>query len=148
MARLLPLLTSLLSIDVSLLVQQTRRNALLYAVIALFVLTAYGAGVAALAVWLSAMMSPAAALGLVAALALAIALFVVIILMVKNRADERRRREAAANHRALLMTTAVTLLPVMMKSRPLMAAAVTGGLALFALRMMGGSAGENDPPQT
>lgn len=140
------MLASLLSVDVSLMVQRTRRNVVLYAIAALFLLTAYGAGVGALAVWLTSMMSAAAALGVVAALSLSIALVVLIVVMVKNRADERRRREAAANNRALLMTTAVSLLPVMMKSRPLMAAAVTGGIALFALRMLGGSGDETGAP--
>ncbi len=133
------MLASLLSVDISLMVQRTRRNAILYAIAALFLLTAYGAGVGALIVWLSTRMDAAAAFGVVAGISLLIVLIVLLIVTVKNRADERRRREAAANNRALLMTTAVSLLPVMMKSRPLMAAAVTGGIALFALRMMGGS---------
>ncbi|TRL34957.1 hypothetical protein [Rhizobium straminoryzae] len=148
MARLLPLLTSILSLDVGMFVQRTRRNVLLFAIMALFLLTAYGAGVAALAMWLASSMSPVAALGIVAALSLSVALIVLVIVLIQNRVDERRRREAAANNRALLMTTAVSLLPVMMKSRPLMAAAVTGGLALFALRMMGGSSPEDGSPET
>ncbi len=144
MGRLLPLVASLLSVDVSLLVQRARRNAILFAIAGLFILTAYGAAVAALAVWLSTRMHPAAALGVVAGISLAIALVIALVVVIKNKQDARRRREAAANNRALLLTTAVSLLPVMMKSRPLMAAAVTGGVALFALRMLGGSADQSD----
>ncbi|MCO5731772.1 hypothetical protein [Rhizobium sp. SSA_523] len=128
------------------MIHRTRRNAILYGLIALFLLTAYGAGVAALAVWLARRMTPVAALGSVAGLALLLVLIIVLVVAVKNKADERKRREAAANNRALMMTTAVSLLPVMMKSRPLMAAAVTGGVALFALRMLGGGRDAGDPP--
>ncbi len=146
MARLLPLLASLLSVDVSLMVQRTRRNVILYSIAALFLLTAYGAGVGALVVWLATMMNAAAAFGVVAGVSLLTVLILLLVMTVKNRADERRRREAAANNRALLMTTAVSLLPIMMKSRPLMAAAVTGGVALFALRMLGGSGDGSETP--
>ena len=145
MGGLAPLLASLMAVDIRATVQRTRRNAIFYAIAGLFVLTAYGAAVAAFAVWLSTQMSTAAALGIVALLALAIALLLFSIVMMKNRADERRRREAAAGNRTLMMTAAVSALPLLMKSRPLRAAAISGGAALIALRMLGGST--DDPAQ-
>jgi predicted RND superfamily exporter protein len=146
MGGLAPLLASLLAVDIRATVQRTRRNAIVYAIVGLFVLTAYVAAVAAFAVWLSTQMSAVAALGIVALLSLTIALLLVFVVMMKNRADERRRREAAAGNRTLMMTAAFSALPLLMKSRPLMAAAISGGAALLALRMLGGSSDDTTQP--
>jgi hypothetical protein len=140
MGGLAPLLASLLAVDMRATVGRLRRTAVFYAIAGLFILTAYGAGVAALAIYLSTMMHPAAAFGLIALVSLIIALIVVGILALKNKAEERHRREAAAGNRTLMVTAALSALPIMMKSRPLMAAAVTGGVGLVVLRMLGGSA--------
>ncbi|WP_377296745.1 hypothetical protein [Rhizobium sp. SGZ-381] len=146
MGGLAPLIASLVSMDMRSTVHRLRRNTVLYAIAALFVLTAYGAGVAAFAVYLATMMSIAAALGIVALLALAVALLVFSIVLLKNRADERRRREQAAGNRALMITAAVSALPILLKSRPLAAAAVVSGLALLVTRFMGaGSDNEAEP---
>jgi hypothetical protein len=145
MGGLAPLLMSLVSMDVSATVSRLRRNTVLYVIAALFVLTAYGAAVAAFAVYLATMMSIAAALGIVALLALAFALLVFSVVLLKNKADERRRREQAASSRALMITAALSALPILMKSRPLAAATVLGGITLFAMRAMGGN--PDDPAQ-
>jgi predicted RND superfamily exporter protein len=88
-------------------------------------------------------MDPVEALGIVAIIALALAFLMFTVVMLTNRAEERRRREAASGSRALMLTAALSALPLLMKSRPLIAASVTGGLALLALRLLGGS-GEDD----
>jgi len=137
MGGLAPLLMSLVSMDLRSTVQRLRRNTLLYAIAALFVLTAYGAGVAAFAVYLATMMSIAAALGIVALMAIAVALLLLSVVLLKNRVDERRRREQAAGNRALMITAAVSALPILLKSRPLAAAAVVSGIALLATRFLG-----------
>ncbi|WP_137131441.1 hypothetical protein [Rhizobium sp. FY34] len=146
MGGLAPLLASLLAVDMRATLRRTRRTALFSAIAGLFLLTAYGAGVAAITVWLSTQMSMVAALGLVAIFALTIALILIAVLMMKNRADERRRREASAGNRTLMITAAFSALPFLMKSRPLMAAALTGGAALLALRLLGGSSDDPVPP--
>lgn len=145
MGGLAPLLASLLATDLRGFAQRTKRNAIVYAIVGLFVLTAYAAAIAALAVWLATMMSLAAALGIVALGALALALFFILIVMVKNRADEKRRREAAAGSRAVMMTAALSALPILMKSRPLMAAVISGGAGLVLLKMLGGGDDASDP---
>lgn len=132
------MLASLLAADVKGFAQRTKRNVIVYAFVGLFLLTAYGAGIAALAVWLATMMSLAEALGIVAAASIVIALIMILFVVLKNRADEKKRREAAAGSRAMMLTAAVTALPLLMKSKPLMAAAISGGVGLVALKLLGG----------
>lgn len=145
MGGLAPLLASLLATDLRGFAQRTKRNAIIYAIVGLFLLTAYGTAVAALAVWLATKVSLAAALGIVALGALALALFLILFVMLKNRAEEKRRREAAAGNRAVMVTAALSALPILMKSRPLMAAAISGGAGLILLKMLGGGDDASDP---
>lgn len=145
MGALAPLLASLLTADVRGFAQRAKRNVILYAIAALFALTAYGTGIAALAVYLARKIGPVSALGAVAGASLLIVLVILLVVSLKNKADERRRREAAAGSRAMMLTAAVSALPLLIKSRPLMAAAISGGVGLIALKLLGGG---NDPSDT
>lgn len=144
MGGLAPLLATLLATDVRGFAQRTKRNVTLYAIVGLFVLTAYGTGVAALAVYLARKIGPVSALGTVAGASLLVALVIVLFISIKNNADEKRRREAASGSRAMMLTAAVTALPLLIKSRPLMAAAISGGVGLIALKLLGGGNNPTD----
>jgi hypothetical protein len=139
MGALAPLLASLLTSDVRGFAQRTKRNVILYAIAALFALTAYGTGIAALAVYLARKIGPVTALASVAGGSL------LIVVSIKNKADEKRRREAAAGSRAMMLTAAVSALPLLVKSKPLMAAAISGGVGLIALKLLGGGNDPSDP---
>ncbi|WP_312222378.1 hypothetical protein [Rhizobium rhizoryzae] len=145
MGALAPLLASLLTSDVRGFAQRTKRNVILYAIAALFALTAYGTGIAALAVYLARKIGPVTALASVAGGSLLIVLIILLAVSIKNKADEKRRREAAAGSRAMMLTAAVSALPLLVKSKPLMAAAISGGVGLIALKLLGGGNDPSDP---
>lgn len=131
-----PLLGSLAAIDIAAMTHKLKRNAVVYAVISLFVLTAYGLAVAALAVYLGELWGLPIGLLAVAGGALVLALIVYASAALAARAEERRRRAAAAASRekTLMMTAALSALPMVMKSRTLLLASVAGGLGFLLLR--------------
>jgi ABC-type Na+ efflux pump permease subunit len=141
MAGLGPLLASLAAMDVAAFTRRLRRNAILYALVLLFLLTAYGLLVAALAVYLAGIWGTPMALLAVAGGALVLAFAVYVGVVIANGAEQRRKRDAAASNssKALMMTAALTALPLLVKSRPLLLAAVVGGLGFLAMRTMGTS---------
>jgi hypothetical protein len=133
-----PLLASLAAMDAAAIAQRLRRNAILYALILLFSLTAYGTMVAAAALWIAQRLGAIEALLVVAGGALFLALVVFMIAKVMARAEEKRKRQAAATSgsRALMMTAAVSALPVLIRSKPLALLAVAGGLGFLAMKSM------------
>nr|WP_250809947.1 hypothetical protein [Neorhizobium tomejilense] len=141
MAGLGPLLASLAAMDVAAFTRRLKRDAILYAMVLLFLLTAYGLLVAALAVYLASIWGAQMALLAVAGGALVLALAVYLWVVIANGAEQRRKREAAASNssKALMMTAALTALPLLVKSRPLLLAAVVGGLGFLATKTMGAS---------
>jgi nitrate reductase NapE component len=141
MAGLGPLLASLAAMDVAAFTRRLKRNAVLYALVLLFLLTAYGLLVAALAVYLAGIWGPPMALLAVAGGALVLAFVVYLCAVIANGAEQRRKREAAASNssKALMMTAALTALPLLIKSRPLLLVAVVGGLGFLATKTMGAS---------
>ncbi|CDZ25962.1 hypothetical protein [Neorhizobium galegae] len=141
MAGLGPLLASLAAMDVAAFTRRLKRNAVLYALVLLFLLTAYGLLVAALAVYLASIWGPPMALLAVAGGALVLAFIVYLCAVIANASEQRRKREAAASNssKALMMTAALTALPLLVKSRPLLLVAVVGGLGFLATRTMGAS---------
>ncbi|MCQ1570915.1 hypothetical protein NFO65_09195 [Neorhizobium galegae] len=134
-------MASLAAMDVAAFTRRLKRNAILYALVLLFLLTAYGLLVAALAVYLAGIWGPPMALLAVAGGALVLALAVYMCVVIANGAEQRRKREAAASNssKALMMTAALTALPLLVKSRPLLLVAVVGGLGFLAARTMGNS---------
>nr|CAD6407376.1 hypothetical protein REQ54_00262 [Rhizobium sp. Q54] len=135
---LAPLLASLAAIDATAFVQRLRRNAILYALVLLFVLTAYGALVAAAALAIAQSLGAIGALLVVAGGALLLALIFFLVLRSTAKAEERRKRQAAATggSRALMVTAALSALPVVARSRPLALIAIAGGLGFLAMRNM------------
>ncbi|KAB1124039.1 hypothetical protein [Neorhizobium galegae] len=134
-------MASLAAMDVAAFTRRLKRNAILYALVLLFLLTAYGLLVAALAVYLAGIWGPLMALLAVAGGALVLALAVYLCVVIANGVEQRRKREAAASNssKALMMTAALTALPLLVKSRPLLLVAVVGGLGFLAARTMGNS---------
>jgi ABC-type Na+ efflux pump permease subunit len=136
-----PLLASLAAMDIAAFTRKLKRNAILYAFVLLFLLTAYGLAVAALALYLAGIWGPPIALLAVAGGALVLALILYLSVAIANASEQRRKREAAASNssKALMMTAALTALPLLVKSRPLLLAAVVGGLGFLATKTMGAS---------
>ena len=138
LTRLAPLLASFAAIDVGQFISRLRRNAVLYAFVLLFSLTAYGALVAAAAVAMAEEIGAAGALLVVAGAAAFLALVLLLAARVRARAEEKKRKEAAVDggSRALMATAALSVLPMVVKSRPLAILAVAGGLGYLAMRNM------------
>ncbi|EUB97956.1 hypothetical protein PMI07_000516 [Rhizobium sp. CF080] len=136
-----PLLASLAAMDIAAFARKLKRNAMLYAFVLLFLLTAYGLAVAALAVYLAGIWGPPIALLAVAGGALLLALIFYLCVVIANASEQRRKREAAASNssKALMMTAALTALPLLVKSRPLLLVAIVGGLGFLATKTMGAS---------
>ncbi len=133
---LAPLLASLAAIDATAFIQRLRRNAILYAFVLLFVLTAYGALVAAAALAIAQSLGAMGALLAIAGGALLLALAFFLVLRSMAKAEERRKREAAATggSRALMVTAALSALPMVARSRPLAIIAIAGGLGFLAMK--------------
>lgn len=135
---LAPLLASVAAIDAAAFVNRLRRNAVLYALMLLFVLTAYGALVAAAALAIAQHLGAVGASLTIAGGGLFVALVIFLIAGSMARAEERRKREAAASSggRALMITAGLSALPILVRSRPLAALAIAGGLGFLAMRSM------------
>lgn len=143
-----PLLASLAAMDIAAFARKLKRNAILYAFVLLFLLTAYGLAVAALAVYLAGIWGPPIALLAVAGGALLLALILYLCVVIANASEQRRKRESAASNssKALMMTAALTALPLLVKSRPLLLVAIVGGLGFLATKTMGSSSRRYSEP--
>ncbi|WP_152601197.1 hypothetical protein [Rhizobium sp. YS-1r] len=148
MAGLGPLLASLVAMDVAAFARRLKRNAILYAFMLVFLLTAYVLAVAALAVYLGQMWGLPMALLAVAGGALVLAFIVLLWVMMENRAEEKRKREAAAasSNKALMVTAAISALPLVMKSRPLLLVGVAAGLGFLLTRNLGAASRDTNEP--
>lgn len=151
---LAPLLASLAAVDVATSVRRLQRNVVLYALMLLFLLTAYGALVAAAALAIARHLGAVGALLTVAGGGLLLALVIFLITGAMARADERRKREVATSNssKALMITAGLSAFPVLVRSRPLAAIAIAGGLGFLAMRsldVLGPRAGRRDsvPPR-
>jgi hypothetical protein len=140
-----PLLASFIAMDLAAMKRRLRRNAILYGIAILFLLTTYGLLVAALAVWLGSIWGLPMALLVMAGGAMALALVTIASVSLANSSAERKRREAAAanSSRALAVTAAVSALPILMKSKPLLLLAAVGGLGFLATK---GTGSKQGPP--
>lgn len=115
---LLPLLTSLLGVEVEGLASRLKENAVAVAAIALFVLIGVSFLLVALYTWLTAWVGPIWSPLIIAGAALLIALILFIALQIQNRAiakraAERRRKDETT---ALVATAALSALPELLKS--------------------------------
>ena len=133
---LLPLLTSLLGIEVEGLASRLKENAVAVAAIALFVLIGVSFLLVALYTWLAAWVGPIWSPLIIAAAALLIALILFIALQIQNRAiakraAERRRQDETT---ALVATAALSALPELLKSPLLRNVGIP--IALYAAFLM------------
>ncbi|PTW62938.1 hypothetical protein C8N35_101987 [Breoghania corrubedonensis] len=140
-SRLGPLIASTLFSDVAPALRRARRNTVLYGLCAVFALTGYGALVIALGIWIGEAYGALEAAFTIAVAMIALAVLVLLVVMIANRID-RRRHAARDRSRTMTATLALSLLPVVVRSRPLMATAVAGGLAFVILSMLSG--GDDD----
>jgi predicted RND superfamily exporter protein len=129
-------LASIAALDIASFMRKLKRNAVLYALALVFLLTAYALGIAALAITLGEAWGLPAGLLAVAGGALVLALILYFIAVLVNQAEERRKREVAARNssRALMVSAAASALPAVAKSRSLLVLAVAGGLGFLAMK--------------
>lgn len=142
-----PVLASFAAVDIATFTRKLKRNALLYSVALLFLLTAYVLAVAALAIYLGQTLGLPIALLSVAGGAFFLALILMIWASAANRAEERRKREAASanSSKALMMTAALSALPAVIKSKPLLMLSAAGGLGFLMMKTMGTKRRYEDP---
>jgi hypothetical protein len=133
-----PILASVAAVDIGSFLRKFKRNAVLYGIALVFLLTAYTLGLAALAVYLGERWGLPIGLLAVAGGALVLALILIISAAMVNSAEEKRKRELAAanSRRALMMTAAASALPSLAKSRSIAVLAVAGGLGFLAMKLM------------
>lgn len=137
MADLTRLLISALSRDYGALARQTGRNAVLYAVAAVLLLTAYGLGLAGLAIYLTEIAGAAVALISIAIGALAVALVVIAVAISGNRRERELQRlreqllQEQAARPANLTGALLSAVPVLTRGSPL-ASVLIAGLTAFA----------------
>ncbi len=141
MADLSRLLVSAMSRDYGALARQTGRNAVLYAVVAVLLLTAYVTGLAALAIYLTEIAGAAIALLSIAIGALAAALVVLAVAISANRRERELQllREQLLQEQASrpgnLTGSLLSILPVLTRGSPfasVFVAALTAFAAGFA----------------
>jgi len=140
MGPLAAMLSSLVVTDVGVTVSRYKRNGAMWAVAAVFFLTAYICALAAGAIYLSALYTPLKATLILAAVSIVIGLVTISVMYALNARDkrlaaEKRRRSQAQTTFAI--ATALTLF----RRQPLLAAglAVGVGTVLGLMRKSGGS---------
>ncbi|PZM13987.1 hypothetical protein [Rhizobium tubonense] len=133
---LFPIISFLMSGSVNRTVARTKRNGIFVAVAAVLVLTAYVFALVAAAVWLGTIYGPVGAALLIAAGALLLGIILLVIMAILNAQERRRARE---NRAAMESVAAVAL--GLIRSQPLLAAAVAGA---FVLSNLTGSRKEHD----
>jgi NADH:ubiquinone oxidoreductase subunit K len=132
--RLLPLLVSFMSRDFGVKVRRARRNGLLYLVVGLLLLTAYGAAVTGTVLFLADAYGTVAAMFAVAIATLALAIAVLAGILIVNRND-RKLATASPVGGALLAVAAASILPMVLRSRFMTGAATLGTIAFLASRI-------------
>jgi chromate transport protein ChrA len=133
---LFPIISFLMSGSVHRTVARTKRNGIFVAVAVVLVLTAYVFVLVAAAVWLGTAYGAVGAALLIAAGALLLAIILLVVMAILNAQERRRARES----RAALESVAIVGLELI-RSQPLLAAAVAGAFLLSALT---GSRKEHD----
>lgn len=144
MHQLLPLIASFASKDLGAVFARARRNALVYAIAAVLVLTAYVAALIGGGIYLAQAVGAVQAAFLIAAGTLVLAAVALGSVVVFNRIARRRRARARRNTgpEALISAAALALLPRVLNSKALVPVAVLGGLAVLMTR--GRSDGSGD----
>ncbi|MCW2306617.1 hypothetical protein [Rhodobium gokarnense] len=133
MYRLIGTAASLVSQDVGSMVDRAKRSAIVYAIVAILLLTAYAFGM----VVVHQLLAEAVGSGLDAALLIAgaTALIAVLALIVQAIVNRRQRRIAAQRNaaRRMQLLALASVAPSLMRSKPLMITAALGALAYFVL---------------
>lgn len=127
---LYPLLSLLLTNSLHRTVVRTRRNGIFLAIAALLLLTAYIFAMVAAAVWLTPLYGAAGAALFIAAAALLLGLIVLVIMAIVDAQEARKARE-----RRLALETAATAGLGLVRSQPMLTAAVV--MALLASSFTG-----------
>lgn len=146
MNTLLPMLAGILAVDVKSAVQRTRRNAIIYAIAAVALLTSYGGLIVALGIHAASAFGPESAAWLISALALATAVALIAAVMIMNRIHEYRTSQRL-HGRKVLAATALASVPLLRSSRSvplLIGAALAGFVATKALSSTNSDNGSGD----
>ncbi|MBB4302722.1 prepilin signal peptidase PulO-like enzyme (type II secretory pathway) [Rhodobium orientis] len=133
MYRLIGTAASLASQDVGSMVDRAKRSAIVYAIAAVLLLTAY----AFVMVVVYQLLADAVGSGLDAALLIAgatalVAILALIVMALVNRRQKRMAARRNAARRMQLLALA-SVAPSLMRSKPLLITAALGALAYFAL---------------
>ena len=127
---MLPILSLVTGASVHRTVARAKRNSIIVALAALFLLTAYALAVTAGAIWLAGIYGALGAVLFLAACALLIAIIALVVMAVINTREKRRARERRA---ALESMAAVGL--GLIRAQPLLTAGVLA--AIVAANLVG-----------
>lgn len=134
-ARLAPTLASMAFGSLNTMMRRVKRNAVLYALALVAVLTAYGALVVAGGLYLAQTMGPLGAALTIAGGMIGLAVLLLIVVMIVNRLD-RRRHQTDNNSRMLTASVGISMLPLLFRSKALLGTAAVGGLLYLAARVL------------
>lgn len=135
---LLPLVLSAVSRDIGAAARHTKRKVILYAVMGLFLLSAYAAAVGGLAVVAVRHFGPLGAALVITLAFVALALFVLAAIMILDRVEKQRVQRETVGGKTLMLATAAALLPKAGRSGGLIALLVAGAAGLLLLSGRGG----------
>lgn len=124
----MPNLLGIFASDIHATFSRAKRNFALLALIGLFLITAYVAGLIALGTHLAALYGPTMSALIVAASMVTVAIvFGLILLLLKQR--DKKRKAKQLNASKLASAAALSILPHMASKKGLVAMAALGGLA-------------------
>lgn len=140
---LLPLILSAVTRDIGAAARHTKRKVILYAIMALFLLTAYVAGIWGCAVLAVRHFGPLGGALMVTLAFIALSLAVLATIAILDHLEKKRVAREALSGRTMMLATAAALLPTAVKSRGLMALLVAGGVGLAFLSRRGGGGSDD-----
>lgn len=141
MLRLLPLVMSIAASDIEGTIARKKRNGVLYILAAVLALSAWFCGLWALGVALIPTVGPVLAPVYVGAALVLTAIAVLVVIAVLNGLDKRRAATASASSPALI-ALGLAAAPMLIRSKPLLAALAVAALGYGAVRL--GNAAEDD----
>ncbi|WP_099556577.1 hypothetical protein [Hartmannibacter diazotrophicus] len=144
---MVPLVAALLTTDVGAVKRRVERKTVVYALVAVLLLTAYAAAVTGGAILLAADYGAVAAAFLVAIAALVLAMLLIAVNMMIDRRDRRLMLQRQAQAQPILASAMASLLPSVMKSPLLSIVVFVGAAAFFMANSSSGKDGDSGDGQ-